>query len=172
MTATPMSRIESLDSLGNLPGAYTHEWRTATPLEPIVVSGGVFKWYHVHRDGVVVRDDIDAKARRVIADGAQRWPLEYGLNFALLHQSTTGAYLIVGIWRGNNEWWRDIYAIGLDEQSEFVRVEEADGLVPGSCVWELGVVCHERMAWHQYLFSDRDETAKLAWLDDVYCGKV
>ena len=134
MFATPTSGLDSLDYLGNLPGENTHEWRVATPLEPIVVSGGVFKWYHVHRDGVAVRGDIDAKARAVIADGAQRWALEYGMNFSLLHQSTTGAYLIVGVWRGHNEWWRDIYAIGLDEQDEFSRNEGGDGLVPSGCV--------------------------------------
>jgi hypothetical protein len=172
MTATPISQIPSLSELGNVPETYWHEWRVATPLEPIVVSGGVFKWYHVHRDGVAVRDDIDVKARRVIADGAQRWPLQYGLNFALLHQSTAGAYLIVGVWRGHNEWWRAIYAIGLDDCEEFSRVEEADGLAPGSCVWELGVVCHERMAWHRYLFSARDDASKLAWLDDTFAGSV
>lgn len=172
MTVTPKPQIESFSQLGNVPMEYQHEWRVATPQEPIVVPGGIFKWYHVHRDGVAVREDLDAKARRVIADGAERWPLEYGLNFALLHQSTTGSYLIVGIWRGHQEWWRDIYAIGLGEHDEFLRVEEADGLAPGSCVWELGVVCHERMAWHRYLFTVRDEAAKRAWLDDVYAGAV
>ncbi len=172
MTASPTSRIESLSHLGNLPDAYTHEWRVALPLEPIVAADGVFKWYHVHRKGVAVRNDIDSKARRVVTNGAQRWPLEYGLNFALLHQSTTGAYLIVGIWRGHQEWWRDVYAIGLGQHDEFSRVEESEGLAPGGCVWELGVICHERMAWHRYLFSERDEDAKRAWLEDVYSGTV
>ena len=40
------------------------------------------------------------------------------------------------------------------------------------CVWELGVICHERMAWSRYLFSDGTDEAKGAWLEDEYQGRV
>ena len=43
---------------------------------------------------------------------------------------------------------------------------------PGGCVWELGVTCHERMAWHRYLFSERAAADKRAWLEDLYAGPV
>ena len=36
----------------------------------------------------------------------------------------------------------------------------------------MGVNCHEREAWGRYLFSDRTDAAKRAWLEDVYAGRV
>ncbi len=45
---------------------------------------------------------------------------------------------------------------------------------PGAvqCVWELGVTCHERLAWSRYLGSARDETAKRGYIADVIEGDL
>jgi len=40
------------------------------------------------------------------------------------------------------------------------------------CVWELGVVWHERHAWVRFLSSNRDEAAKRAYLNDRFSGLV
>jgi hypothetical protein len=39
-------------------------------------------------------------------------------------------------------------------------------------VWELGAVAHERLAWSEYLLSDRDEAARRAYLRDAFEGVV
>jgi hypothetical protein len=132
----------------------------------------VFKWYHVRSDGDEISDATDAAARNVITDNASGWDLSYGLNIALLHQTRTLEILIVGIWRGHNELWTRIYIQNLATGGPFVRSVEDGEDAPAACVWELGVVCHERIAWHRYLFSERDEAAKRAWLGDVYAGTV
>ena len=163
----------SLSELGNVPSTYQHEWRVATPRTPIGVSGGIFKWYHVHRDGVTVPDALDAEARRVITDGAASgWNLQYGLNFALLHLSTTHAFLIVGTWRGHQELWEKIYAYDLATDGPFTRIDAGGEDTPTDCVWEMGVIHHERLAWHHYLFSERSDTDKRAWIEDTYAGRV
>jgi hypothetical protein len=36
------------------------------------------------------------------------------------------------------------------------------------CVWELEAVWHERHAWVRFLSSERDEAAKLAYINDRY----
>src|SRR4051812_45530365 len=92
----------SLDALGKVPATYQHEWRVAEPTEPLVLPNTIFKWYHVHREGVSLPDEMDAEARTVIADAMAggKWTPEYGLNFALIHLSTTHAFLIAGVWRG------------------------------------------------------------------------
>jgi hypothetical protein len=172
MTATPTTSETRLSGLGNIPMSYTHEWRVATPQEPIFVPGGVFKWSHVHREGVAVRAEVDAAARRVIEDGAPGWNLQYGLNIALLHQTTTVAFLIVGIWRGHNELWTRGFVFDLATGGAFTRVDNSGEDAPAACVWELGVICHERMAWHRYLFSERGDADKRAWLADIYSGAV
>jgi hypothetical protein len=40
------------------------------------------------------------------------------------------------------------------------------------CVWELGAVWHERQAWVRFLSSQRDEAAKLAYINDRFSGLV
>jgi hypothetical protein len=162
-----------LTEFGNVPAAYRHEWRSAEPVAPLVLERGIFKWYHVHRDGVAIPAELDSEARELIRDRAGQggWPLEYGLNFALIHLSTEAAFLIAGIWRGHQELWELVYAKQL-AGGPFTRVPMEGEISPAACVWEMGVIVHERMAWHNYLFSKRDEAAKQAWLADTYTGRV
>lgn len=171
--ATDASAL-SLSDLGNIPAGYYHEWRVAEPREPLVLPGGVFKWYHVHREGSPVAPEMDAEARAVIAEAAASgaWGLEYGLNFALIHVSTAQAFLITGVWRGHQEMWERIYIKDLAQDGPFTRFISSVADEPAACVWELGVICHERMAWHRYLFSGRAEADKRAWLADTYTGRV
>jgi hypothetical protein len=164
----------SLATFGNLPAAYTHEWRVAEPKEPLVLPNAVFKWYHVHRDGVAIPDAMEAEARTEIADAMARgaWTPEYGLNFALIHLSTTHAFLLAGVWRGHQELWERVYYKELASNAPFTRIDTSGEDVPSACVWEFGVVCHERMAWIRYLFTGRTEADKQAWLADTYTGQV
>lgn len=172
MIATPILTSELLEQIGNVPEAYQHEWRTASPQDAIVVPGGVFKWYHVHRDKSVIAENVDRVARELIVDGAKQWDLAYGLNFALLHQSVAWAFLIVGIWRGHQELWTRIFVVELAGEPVFHHDEPDGPFTPCACVWEMGVIQHERMAWHRYLFTDRGADAKRAWFDDRYAGVV
>jgi hypothetical protein len=128
----------------------------------------------VHREGVTIPDVMDVEARTVIADAiaAGKWKPEYGLNFALIHLSTTHAFLIAGVWRGHQELWERIYYKELAPTGPFTRIDTTGEDTPGACVWELGVICHERMAWHRYLFSGRTEADKRTWLADLYSGQV
>ena len=108
---TAINNHFTLDDLGNVPMAYIHEWRVAEPRAALVLPGTVFKWYHVHRVGVPVPAEMDVEAREVIASAIADgdWRPEYGLNFALIHVSTTHAFLIAGIWRGHQELWERMY---------------------------------------------------------------
>lgn len=168
------TRTLSLGNLGNVPASYVHEWRVAEPQEPLVLPNAVFKWYHVRREGATVPDTMDADARAVITDAMHdgMWNPAYGLNFALLHLSTTHAFLIAGVWRGHQELWERIYYKELAPSSPFKRTDMGGEDAPTACVWEQGVIFHERMAWHRYLFSERTEADKRAWLADTYAGQV
>lgn len=174
MQTTPTFTHSSLEELGNVPVTYHHEWRVATPRDPLLLPGAIFKWYHVHRQGNPVSAAMDAEARAEIAEAmrAGAWDPSYGLNFALLHVSTAHAFLIAGVWRGHQELWERIYAKDLKTDSSFTRLPMDGEDTPAACVWELGVICHERTAWRRYLFSARDAAAKRAWLEDVYAGQV
>ncbi len=171
---TAQATVSSLGDLGNVPMAYTHEWRVAEPKEALVLPGALFKWYHVHREGVAIPAAMDAEARAVITDAMAggKWNPEYGLNFALIHLSTTHAFLISGVWRGHQELWERVYYKELSPPGPFLRADMSGEDSPSACVWELGVICHERMAWHRYLFTGRTEADKRAWLADTYTGQV
>ena len=165
--------VFTLDDLGNVPATYAHEWRVAEPRLPLVLPGTIFKWYHVHRDGVTIPDEMDTEARSIVTDAAGgNWDPEYGLNFALLHLSTAQAFLIAGVWRGHQEMWERLYVKELAPPTPFTRINTDGEDTPGACAWELGVICHERMAWHRYLFSGRTEAGKRVWLADTYSGRV
>jgi hypothetical protein len=171
---TTKSDTPVLDQFGNVPASYHHAWRVAEPHAPIVLPHRIFKWYHVHLEGAVVPDEIDAEARALLAEdaGSGQWQTEYGLDFALLHLSTANAFLIAGTWRGHQELWERVYVKDLATSGPFELVSRDGQDWPGACVWELGVICHERMAWHRYLFTPRDEADKHAWLEDTYTGRV
>lgn len=164
----------ALGQLGNVPPSYQHHWRAAEPHEPIVLPDRIFKWYHVHLDGAAVPEVMDTEARALLAAdaGTGEWPTEYGLDFALLHLSTVSAFLIAGTWRGHQEMWERVYLKDLATGGPFERVARTGQDWPGACVWELGVICHERMAWHRYLFTARTDADKRAWLEDTYTGRV
>jgi hypothetical protein len=168
---TPVSPAD-LSELGNVPESYRHEWRVVTPRDPLVLPGSLFKWYQVHREGVPVAADLDAEARAVIAGAMAQtpWDPSYGLNFVVLHVSTTHAFLIAGVWRGHQELWERIYARELSTSGTFIRIPTDGEDTPAGCVWEMAAICHERTAWHRYLFSDRSPDAKHAWLADLYAG--
>jgi len=174
MTPTVKTDLLPLGDLGNVPVTYTHEWRIAHPLEPIVLPGAIFKWYHVHREGIAVPVEINAEAQTILTDAVTDgvWRPEYGLNFALLHVSTAHAFLIAGVWCGHQELWTRAYAKDLTQSSPFTRTDMTGEDAPFACVWELGVICHERMAWHRYLFSARTDADKRAWFADLYSGRV
>jgi len=40
------------------------------------------------------------------------------------------------------------------------------------CVWELGIVNHESSAWMQYLYSEKAESDKLRYIEEVFKGAV
>jgi hypothetical protein len=170
----PVTLEPSLTRLGNVPPTYRHEWRVGTPQAPLVLPNSVFKWYHVHREGASVPEEMDAEARSIITNAmaAGAWDPSYGLNFALIHLSTAHAFLITGVWRGHQELWARHYVNDLAGDRSFTRIDATGQDAPLACVWELGVICHERLAWSRYLFTDRSDGAKREWLEDVYEGRV
>jgi hypothetical protein len=174
MTTAASTFAISLDlaALGNVPQTYRHEWRVVTLAEPLLLPDAIFKWYHVHREGMPVTPELDAEARAVVTEAlsSTAWDPSYGLNFAILHVSTTHAFLLCGVWRGHQELWERIYARELADGATFQRIDATGEDAPVGCVWELAATCYERMAWHRYLFSERSEADKLAWLEDIYRG--
>ncbi len=163
----------ALASLGNVPDAYRHHDRVVSPGEPLALPGALLKWYELRPGESIVPLDFRRQARAFLREQAEAGALEvgYGLGFALLHYSTALAYLIVGAWRDHQELWETLFTYDLARGEGFRRARPGVD-APTLCVWELGVVDHERAAWIRYLRSARDDDAKQAYLDDRLVGAV
>jgi len=78
--------------------------------------------------------------------------------------------LLVCRWRNNNELWETVYT--KDGQADFELSASSAATRATFCVWELGVVGHERQAWTAYLRSPRDTPALAAYLANRFAGAV
>jgi hypothetical protein len=94
------------------------------------------------------------------------------LGFVLLHRAGSVLLLMIMTWRNTNEIWESVYVKDLTQDTDY-RLQEFEGSHRGTfCVWELAPVWHERHAWARLLASQRDEEAKLAYINDRFSGLV
>ena len=100
-------------------------------------------------------------------------PLSDDLGFVILHRCGPDFYfLITCTWRNDNELWETVWAKTGDADAAFSPWPAAGTHRPAFCVWELGAVCHERLAWSRYLGSERDADARQAYLEDGLHAEV
>ncbi len=171
-----MSATTSLDASHAVAPEYRHEPKHARPAPSIALGEAVLKWYDVAPADDPVPAEVRALARRSLAEAAVLGELRIGdgLGVVILHRcGTTGFhFLIVLTWRNDNEVWQSVWAKENDDDPDFHpwRVESTHR--PAFCVWELGVVAHERLAWTTYLLSARDDAARRTYLADALEGAV
>ena len=120
-------------------------------------------------------DRVRQLARRGLGDAVRLGELRLGasLGFVILHRCGESFYfLLVSTWENDNELWETVWAKDGEDDPEF-HPWPLDGTHrPTFCVWELGAVAHERLAWSAYLLSDRDDAARHAYLRDAFEGAV
>ncbi len=90
----------------------------------------------------------------------------------ILHRAGSVLLLMVMTWRNTNEIWESVYFKPTDQASSYTPTEFESSHRGTFCVWELGVVWHERHAWVRFLSSPRDDAAKLAYIHDRFSGRV
>lgn len=151
-----------------------HDAKVATPQPSIMLGESVLKWYDIARPETPVPIAVRALARRCLRDAVKQGTLALGdeLGFVILHRCERDFYfLLVSAWRNENELWESVWAKG--EAAVLFRPWSTEGTHrPTFCVWELGTVAHERVAWTTYLRSARDDAARRSYLRDCYDGLV
>jgi len=154
---------------------YRHAPKTARPASTLGLGDAVLKWYDIFPPDEPVTDDIRALARRGLAEAARLGEIRLGdtLGFVILHRCGDGFhFLLVSTWQNDNELWETVWAKDGDQDREF-HPWPLDGTHrPTFCVWELGVVAHERLAWARFLSSARDRDSRLEYMRDTYEGVV
>lgn len=156
-----------LSRLGVVEASDPHEPRVVAPGADLTIPGAILKWYHVRPGDLVVPPGLDRAARAFLREevAAERLDLGHGLGFVVLDYSHAQASLSVNIWSQRHELWQARYACPADGEPTFTRLRPGID-APTASIWELAPLWHERESWVRYLTSERDDTAKQAYLSD------
>jgi hypothetical protein len=160
---------------GTVGASYHHALKHVRPGATVALGDAVLKWYDIAPPDEPVEESVRTLARRGLADAARLGELRLGdtLGFVILHRCGGGFhFLLVSTWQNDNELWETVWAKNGDDDPEFHPWPLEGSHRPTFCVWELGAVAHERLAWSQYLLSERDEAARIAYLRDIFEGAV
>lgn len=167
MISTP-AIATMLECIGDVPTTYVHHDRRVTASEPLVTSSGVFKWQNVFTDAGTVTPELERGARieatRLLESGEA--DAAYGMGLVVLHHSSAHDFLLIGSWRGHQEYWQT--SLVRSANSDEPWTANVQGVIsPVACVWEMSPIWHERQAWVRYLKSDRTVSDRQVWLDDT-----
>jgi hypothetical protein len=152
---------------------YQHRHKFVKPGDALIASKVYLKWYDIYREEVPISSELVSEARSFLLSEmeAGNLQLKNELGFAIHHQCSNSYILYICTWRNENELWETLYHKDLTGDGTF-RVLERSSTTPTFCVWVLGAVWHEQQAWTHYLYSERDDAAKYAYVQDQMTGLV
>jgi hypothetical protein len=145
---------------------YQHVRKLLVPGERLAVTGAHLKWYDLYREGQPIADGVGRQARDFVAaeaaSGVQGFDDELG--FVILHRVGDAYLLLVSTWRGENECWKTVY---FNDGGTFALLPHGEPHIATFCVWEIGAVRHEQLAWIRFLESARTAGDVEAYLADL-----
>ena len=170
-----VKEIPELTTLGNVvPDGYEYHEKIVKPKEDLSLSNAYLKWYNLYPDDSPIiekQEDISRTFLRSEVE-ANRLKLEGELGFVILHRAGSVLLLLLTVWRHTNEMWEVVYMKNADDDGNYYEITFENIPRATYCVWELGPVWHERNAWVHFLSSQRDEAAKLQFVNDRFEGRV
>jgi hypothetical protein len=168
-----VQKIPHLANFGNVvPQGYAYYEKLITPGEDLSLPRAYLKWYNLRPLDTEISQEQIAESRAFLEAEVERLKLEGDLGFVILHRAGAALLLLLTTWRNTNEMWEVVYAKDAAQVGRYQPVMPDSGHRGAYCVWELGVVWHERNAWVRFLSSKRDEEAKLAYINNRFSGKV
>ena len=161
--------------LAHVADSYAHYAKQAEYRALLGAGRAELKLYHLFRPGEPVFGEIADSARSfLLSEAASSLSPDGDHGFAILHRcGATFHFLLLGVWRGSNELWEAVWYrdAGMDGFEAFPPAYDAP-LRPTFCVWELGIVAHESLAWTRLLSSPRGEHDLERWRTDVKSGEL
>ena len=165
------SRAVDLSGFGNVvPAGYQYVEKHIVPHDELALPTAILKWYDLFPAEEPISPEQRAECRAFITAEAAQLGLGADLGFVILHRAGSVLLLMVSTWRNTNEMWESVYVNDPSTSAGYVRVRVDGHHRPTYCVWELGAVWHERGAWVRFIQSERDNSAKRAYLDDLWTG--
>jgi len=170
-----VGEIANLRDLGNVvPEGYHYYEKTVRSREGLRLQNAYLKWYDLYPSDTEITQEQVEECRAFLKAEAEagRLKLDDEIGFVILHRAGPALLLLLTTWRNTNEMWESLY-MKLADEAEPYRQQEFESEHRGTyCVWELGIVWHERNAWVRFLSSERDEVAKLKYLNDRFSGRI
>lgn len=165
--------LPSLGNLGNVPKVYEHRQKRVTPGKDLSVPDAYLKWYDIYPSDKTLSQELQQESRAFVQLEVEKGKLsiENQLGFVILHSCDSVIFLIIATWCNTNELWKTVYSKS-PLQKEGFTLFPLGTHAPAFCVWEMAPVCCEQQAWVRYLLSERDEDAKVAYVNDRFSGLV
>jgi hypothetical protein len=146
--------------------AYRHLEKSAFPLANANGTVDRLKWYSVREPSQEIPSSVLGEASEKVA----QFVSAEDVGFVIVHLCGPDfIFLIVCRWRQNNELWETVFGKAGEAPFEPVHGEDTRATF---CVWELGVVGAERVAWATFLSSKREEIDLLRYETDRFSGAV
>ncbi len=167
--------IPDISELGNvIPEEYKYYKKKITPGHLLHLPAALLKWYELYPQGseVTKKQAIEARAFLESEVKAGRLKIDGELGFVILHRAGDHLLLLLNTWRYTNEMWESIYLKHIDSTESYSAFKFQTDHKGTYCVWELGIVWHERNAWTRFIESARDDTAKQAYLNEQFAGMI
>lgn len=165
--------VLSFGNLGNVPKTYEHRQKCVTPGKDLAIPSAYLKWYDIYPSDRTSSQELLQEGHAFVQSEVETGKLniENQLGFVLLHSCDNVIFLIVATWCNTNGLWKTVYSKD-SLQKEGFALFPLSTHVPTFCVWEMGPVCHEQQAWVRYLLSERNEDAKVAYVNDRFSGLI
>lgn len=167
---TQMPKSEVLERLANF-AEYKHEPRIVEPKGLIEDTSLILKMYAMVRQ-VPVDKYVLRNAKKFLRESIRKNkigdnPILSGLGFAILSDDM----LNLAVWDSKHPI---VLKNSLYEYAGGFRTPNSLDIRHEGCfcIWELGIVAHERDAWKKYLASERTEQDKRAYLKNFFRGEL
>lgn len=167
--------VRNITELGNIiPEAYTYYKKKIEPGSQLKLSTASFKWYNLYPYDSIITSGQVSESKEFIENEVKSGKLKFEneLGFVILHRAGNNLLLLITSWRNTNEIWETIYFKEAVKEEVYKPMKFKTDHKGTYCVWELGIVWHERNAWVKFINSKRNNESKLNYMSDLFSGEI
>jgi hypothetical protein len=165
----------NISGLGNIvPEGYTYNKKRIEPGSQLNISSASFKWYNLYPGESFITAGQVEESKKYIENEVESGKLKFEneIGFVILHRAGEYLLLLITTWRNTNEMWESVYYKKAADNEAYRQIKFKTDHKGTYCVWELGIVWHERNAWVKFINSQRDSESKLNYMNDLFSGEV
>ena len=93
----------------------------------------------------------------------------YNIACLIVHEGREGVFSILNWWVDENMLKNQVFITTPDKPTEFKLISDS-GIA--FCVWELGIIWHERNAWIKHVLENPEAPEFSEYLNDTYSGPI